>query len=583
MVGALLPVYAFGIWTRTSSPALEIPEVQAVAIAITAPLIGWAVFVLGALIIRRSGQYSLWVPPALWAVTGLAISTVGNVLRSLASDSAQWGLAAPLQYSLFSMMIVGTTVYGLAALTSRREQLNVLRQQRQRLEGLKAEAAAFAVDQTNNLMETAVDVIVPEVERLRREASDLGDAPSVARLENLRAEVSAYATGVVRAMSHELAGAATDTPSRAETHAPPKHKSPLRSFTRASDTANLILSARTNTPLTIVAALLLFIAQFNNGCTGIPAAAAGSFLVVMLLAGLLGRAPVLTQKPWSFWWLLTTSIVAFAVFRLVISAGGPTCTWVTQEWELLAANAVAVLALLAMSAIFEGSRQIAAVGAETRQVNIELADETERLQAAGSVTQEQVALLLHGPVQGRLAAIALALNIHVQKLREDEAPSPVELSRRINRLLDEVESDLDALLETSSHQAVAIRPFLESLSERWRGLVTVTFTVDSGVDECLHDNARLGIPVMDALEEGVSNASRHGSADVVSIALRCTSDAGGTLEATVVDNGVGPEADPSAGFGLNSMTSRGAMWSLRSGDRGGAKLTIRWPVTQADN
>ena len=88
---------------------------------------------------------------------------------------------------------------------------------------------------------------------------------------------------------------------------------------------------------------------------------------------------------------------------------------------------------------------------------------------------------------------------------------------------------------------------------------------------------------MDALEEGVSNASRHGSADVVSIALRCTSDAGGMLEATVVDNGVGPEADPSAGFGLNSMTSRGAMWSLRSGDRGGAKLTIRWPVTQADS
>ena len=41
--------------------------------------------------------------------------------------------------------------------------------------------------------------------------------------------------------------------------------------------------------------------------------------------------------------------------------------------------------------------------------------------------------------------------------------------------------------------------------------------------------------------------------------------------------------DSIAGFGLNSMTSRGAMWSLRSGDRGGAKLTIRWPVTQADN
>jgi hypothetical protein len=61
-------------------------------------------------------------------------------------------------------------------------------------------------------------------------------------------------------------------------------------------------------------------------------------------------------------------------------------------------------------------------------VNGGIADTTRLLQRDGVVTRDQVSQLLHGPVQGRLAAVAMALQMHLAARRHGRQP-PVAVLR----------------------------------------------------------------------------------------------------------------------------------------------------------
>ncbi len=581
----LLPIFTVGVWTRGVGLSQEISTWQATAIAILAPLIGLVVFSLGSWALRRYSTPAPWHSVALWTTSGASISLIALSLRTVATGTWQIRIAGIGLYTVFALILGGTTIYGLTTLSSKRNLVNQLLETQRKLRAIRADAAEFARDQSQRLADAIAMVIIPEIGRLRDELAGMNDAPAITRLEELRTSVSAYSAEVVRPLSHELSpqGITTGESVLSVGNQNYADDSDRRSQGRVSEILGIIFSARINIPLAVIASALLFVAQFNLGCTGVPAVASLSFLGIMLLGGLMARVTLLRKAPWSSLWLFAVSILAFTSYRWVISTGGPSCRWATSNWELAFANILAVLLLLLLSIVFEGARQNTETSVALKAVNLELEEEAHNLQRNASISHDQIAHLLHGPVQGRLAAISMALNVHLAQVHRGESPSVAELREQINVLLDGVEGDVRNLISRSDAAPPPFPEFLESLALRWRGLATLHISGNSEADSYLSRNSLLAQHVIRSVEEAVTNASRHGNARRVDISYFCQpvdpNEPAGDIQLVmnVTDDGLGPASTVNPGLGLNSISAAGGQWELTAGPVSGSQLRILWP------
>ena len=239
--------------------------------------------------------------------------------------------------------------------------------------------------------------------------------------------------------------------------------------------------------------------------------------------------------------------------------------------------------LLILSIVFEGARQNTEASVALTAVNLELEEEAHKLQRNASISHDQIAHLLHGPVQGRLAAISMALNGHLAQVHQGDDPSVAGLRQNINVLLDGVEGDVRNLIPRSGAALLPLPEFLESLSVRWRGLATLHISSNSEADSFLLRHPILAQQVIRSVEEAVTNASRHGNARSVDISYFCTPvdpnkpSSEIQFAMTVTDDGLGPAPTLKPGLGLNSISAAGGLWELTAGPDSGAQLSIRWP------
>jgi hypothetical protein len=173
--------------------------------------------------------------------------------------------------------------------------------------------------------------------------------------------------------------------------------------------------------------------------------------------------------------------------------------------------------------------------------------------------QRELATVLHGQFQNGLLSAELALRGTTDASRPTEFITLVEQLRA--RLVNNQPAEKENLDDTLSRR-------LSTLSERWRGMVEITTT---GA-EVVSDNPELTDFLFQVCEEAVSNASRHGLAQRVSIELI---NLGPQIRLTVTDDGVGPRlGKPGLGtFLLNSRDK--TTWTLSSGqNQAGSTLTI---------
>lgn len=185
-----------------------------------------------------------------------------------------------------------------------------------------------------------------------------------------------------------------------------------------------------------------------------------------------------------------------------------------------------------------------------------------RTQLASEVARD-VAQKLHGPVQARLAACAVAME---EAARSHDTALYRESLERAHRILN---SSLFVETDRNPH---TLEEAIEWATEPWRGLVGITWTIEPGCGSSL-DADEL---VESVVEEAISNAVRHGRATQIHLEITSTYD-GLTLQ--VDDNGSGPTTDsPGLGSRLFERAS-GGLWSLDvSSDAPGACLRIHLPV-----
>lgn len=253
--------------------------------------------------------------------------------------------------------------------------------------------------------------------------------------------------------------------------------------------------------------------------------------------------------------------VTFVAVMLTVVALGSFVAWRVvpgMNAEQLASNAVATLVWLPVltlvtsittTALRQADAVIADLSTEVDQAQIDLL----ALESVEADQLRSLARYLHTEVQPRV--LAAAWGAEPSSRRDDLTLflTVDDLARRLR--------EIDHAYEAGGSRDVT----LGHVAERWRGLIDVDI---ASVPAEIHLSRR----VIEAIDEAVANAYRHGRASRVTVEVRRPGD---VLDIVMSDDGIGPRGGV-AGMGSGIYSSacvRG--WDLEAGAAGGAVLTLR--------
>lgn len=161
--------------------------------------------------------------------------------------------------------------------------------------------------------------------------------------------------------------------------------------------------------------------------------------------------------------------------------------------------------------------------------------------------RERIARDLHDVVIQRLFAAGMRLQSAIGTSHLDS-----RVLETITELDDTIRSVRDSIFRLAS-QPTSIEEDLDQVLDRFRSSTTkVTMTIDGDPAWITASCSPHLVPVVNEL---VSNAIRHGKADLINVSLRI--DRGERVSVRVEDNGSGLDADVSGtGFGIGNLTER---------------------------
>lgn len=427
------------------------------------------------------------------------------------------------------------------------------------------------------------DAVLPALRQLSEHLDDLNDDSSAQELLALSDAAEVCSRKIVRDASHEISAR----------RGLPVVPSDRRGFARRA--ADRELSAHWHLTPSVIgwAALLLAITVIPQGLAGYGPLGArlgiAGFAAWVLILFLLGAAQNSVQahlRISSLAYVITANLLAliggiFAMGWEGLFDGG------SVRWE----DRTAVAALIAfwLTALIAGllsnsmTRSIGLLQRDSnllRELNVRIIDLAAEAEANASLLRRQVAETLHGPVQGRLAAVALMLRLNVSDSNQQESIGNKAMFERCRTLLRQAFRDIEAIAQGDSlGERGNVTSLLELLAERWAGLIEVSFRIDPEVSKRVDERPSDRQSVFSIVEESVNNACNHGNARRVSIAIDSDdiTNHQDWYRITVNDDGVGLDGVPSAGMGLREIERMGGTWSLVPGRESGACLTVDLP------
>ncbi len=514
---------------------------------------------------RATQPARLWVVIATWIAAGMAAMAV----QSAALLYLDAGGITPLRW------IVSSTTFALrSALCAYyfglrdywRNSLIEIEASTDRLSEMQAVSRASLADIRARARSIIVDQVLPKILRLQRDLDVGGASLNSDRVSQLSGAAASYAQSIVREASHEVSDLAPSDPADL-----PGRQSASARTARRFGGRPLMLSVKWS-------ALVLLVTLMPTALTappddpGLPILVAGGLTVALLALGAWmqtrfpGSSPLL-MTAWSLGW---TAIVAVAGVSAAAVLGALP-TRLSTPVPFLTLMVILFLLLLLASSIdrhLVGIRNQAEVKAD---VAAQIAVINEALLEDIATEKRRVAMLLHGPVQSRLAAVALLLRLQGSS---DSEMSMAQVQERSLVILDQVVADLTQVLDGSFDDGRRLQDRLAELAHRWRGLVDVSEFIDPGVDQAIANQPELSLWIFDIVEEGINNAVTHGNASRVEVTVHASE---GLVEVCVTDNGIGCGETLSPGLGLATIGRAPARWSLRSGRPGGCELRVSLP------
>jgi len=507
---ALLAAFT-DVRVANAQQVLQLAAISSASLAVMGGV--WLLAAVTLLRNRNERPVSIWLVVLLGVTSGAARSAT---VVLLANQVGTWDSPRQLWPLLAIRMATGATQlgFGLPFLAMALSILNRYRSERSRLLEQQAELVKRQSEELGASLALRDALTDPVLRRLReladRLAEDSSTVPDVAR--------------DVRGQAHELWATSVAPASNAQVRF------------RQVLTASLRYQ-----PLPIAAALLFWFPSAFLSLTGRESLQAG------VISSAAGTAVLFIVFTLGNWITRVRSSLGPLIFILGNVIGGSLAVvaalWLAggrdlaSEVPLMFTSAVRLTSITLAVSLVEGAvRQSESV--------------IRRLQEGIDALAKEVASVLHGVVQGRLAV--------AQRSLDDSAA----LARQA------LDDGIERLATTSVVTTVSAEQLARAVSAPWCALMEVRISADAGMIP-----AGRVRDVGDVLEECLSNAFRHGGATQVDVELRRRESCWFVV---VSDNGSGLDRAGSAGLGTSLLEAvSGGDWSREPAALGGCVVSVR--------
>lgn len=397
------------------------------------------VIALGAALGRlRHAILPLWVVGSIWGAAAVARGVIGGTVASTVASadpeyawrSGAWIIASALWVPVF--------VYTVAQFERRRVLLGTLDTARRELSQAQCTSVESAEDVQRHLRESVRQTLEPVLDDLHGSLSNSRESLSRRRLEELSARLSRVHSEVAAVV--DAAGTR-----RQDRVTPPARASVRRAFDVQPERPLL-----TSTLVTIATIVLIVPDAWRVFGTSAAIEVAVATIVAGFFLGIGPAIALRTGRPVSIFPGQSVTVVS-----LVFALGAMTQIMLASEIDPITWHGLLIAPLIAVSLILASI--VFALAAALYRINEEAgAMLTQTRSAIDALTLERdeihererrrLSILLHGPIQGRLAACVMALNFHATS-----TPAPGDDERLATMLdavlthLNDVSTDLVAL------------------------------------------------------------------------------------------------------------------------------------------
>ena len=246
--------------------------------------------------------------------------------------------------------------------------------------------------------------------------------------------------------------------------------------------------------------------------------------------------------------ILEAQVVPLVLWRESVVRGSASATWaVTQV-------VTGVIVILLTSGFGSWRQQRLAVERSyLEDLNQESVVTLARSRAVAELARE-LSRTLHGSVQSKIVACAMV---------SEQAIESGDVEQLKAALLQAQEVLKSSRMDESRSRSVAAE--VHRKVALWEGLCAFEVTLDEAVEAVVEHDQLATLTVGRVVEEGISNAIRHGDATTIWIALSETAES--AIRVVITNNGSGLGDGVTPGLGSTFLDRAGA-WSLTGGAEG---------------
>ena len=175
----------------------------------------------------------------------------------------------------------------------------------------------------------------------------------------------------------------------------------------------------------------------------------------------------------------------------------------------------------------------------------------------------QLATVLHGPIQGRLALASMTIRQSIDDPRHADPEYRDQIYGKVLELLRSIEAEIEHAAHLDAPR-LSYDELLTFFELEWAGVISVSSSVSPEAQVTLDTDSDLNYVLVQVVEEAVMNARKHGRARVIAIAVNLHELGPQHLTLTVMDNGLGIAKELTPGLGSNIYDRLTGGWSLSS-------------------
>lgn len=474
-------------------------------------------------------------------------------------------LFAPLFPSLYGFI---ASSYLLAEFDKNRVDIRRLAFAQTTLEKTAQQSQEQIIAERSQLISAIQDSVFYQLDALRKQFSTITGISKRNEIERLANELEDYSVNTIRNLSHEMA---SDTGSAKQVD--------RKSFIGSKNLKSFSLSYQPYISFKLSVTTMILIGGNHeaslNGLNGFLF----QMIATLAIAPILLIGSKLTRK-----YSPKNLYLGFSAFLATIFVSGyvlvVTANWIhMSNFEQRNEYPPIVFSARTLAGIILASLIVTIVMARRKTIG-DLVEMNKKLQVdldwmdnRSRELRKEIASILHGPLQGRIAGVALALRLIAadEEATEDEKIKKLD---EIEKLLTSVIHDVQELFKVEKNKTDAsIVIKLINLRRSWDGIAKVKWTIESHVFAVL--SANYFKTVNEILYEAVSNSVRHGGATDVSISFNAGIN---HIILTITDNGKGVGIGPTPGAGFHKFSELGATYNFDLAVDSGAKLTVLLPI-----